>query len=178
MNRALFLDRDGIINIDHGYVYKKENFDFVEGIFDLCRYATSKGFDIYVITNQSGIARGLYSIEDFEKLTKWMKAEFNKEGVHIADVMCCPHHPTKGDNEYHKECSCRKPHPGMILAVQDKYNVDLKQSIFIGDKISDMQAAESAGIHNRILVNSKYGDDGSIYAHRVPDLMSALVFIE
>jgi len=178
MTKALFLDRDGIINLDHGYVYRKEDFEFVPDIFDLCRLAANKGYEIIVITNQAGIARGYYQIADFEDLTHWMKQEFKKEGVFISDVFHCPHHPTKGNNEYKQECQCRKPHPGMILQAQEKHGINLKQSIFIGDKVSDMQAAEAAGIHNRILVASQYNDDGSVKAHRVADLKAAMIFID
>ena len=178
MSKALFLDRDGIINLDHGYVFQKENFDFVEGIFELCRLAADKGYEIIVITNQAGIARGYYQIADFETLTQWMKLEFKHKGIYIKDVFYCPHHPTKGNNEYRMECQCRKPKPGMILSAQEKHGIDLKQSIFIGDKVSDMQAAEAAGIHNRILVTSQYDDDGSTQAHRVADLKAAMSFID
>ena len=156
MARALFLDRDGIINIDHGYVHKIEDFDFVDGIFELCRLAAAKGYDIFVITNQAGIARGLYAVTDFEILSAWMLAQFKEQGINIQEVFYCPHHPTKGVNEFKMPCQCRKPAPGMILQAQEKYNIDLEASIFIGDKPSDMQAAEAAGVRNRILVASRY----------------------
>lgn len=156
MTKALFLDRDGIINIDHGYVHKIEDFEFVEGIFELCQLAVAKGYDIFVITNQAGIARGLYTVADFNTLTSWMSEQFKKQGITIQEVFYCPHHPTKGINEFKMSCQCRKPAPGMILQAQEKYTIDLEQSIFIGDKPSDMQAAEAAGISNRILVASRY----------------------
>ncbi|WDD97143.1 D-glycero-beta-D-manno-heptose 1,7-bisphosphate 7-phosphatase [Thalassomonas actiniarum] len=156
MAKALFLDRDGIINIDHGYVHKIDDFEFVGGIFELCQLAAAKGYDIFVITNQAGIARGLYAVADFETLTSWMLAQFKKQGIDIQEVFYCPHHPTKGVNEFKMSCQCRKPAPGMILKAQEKYNIDLGLSIFIGDKPSDMQAAEAAGISSRILVASRY----------------------
>ncbi len=178
MNKALFLDRDGIINIDHGYVFQKENFEFVEGIFELCQEAMAKGYLLIVITNQSGIGRGKYTAEQFLVLTQWMKAQFKLNNVVIDDVFYCPHHPVKAVGEYLKECDCRKPEPGMILAAAQKHHIDLKQSIFIGDKTSDMQAAENAGIHNRILLTSHYQDYKHITAHRIDTLEQASRYID
>ena len=100
MNKALFLDRDGIINVDHGYVYQEENFEFVEGIFELCTKAQVNGFMIIVITNQSGIGRGKYSEREFEELCQWMKAEFQQRNIVIDDIFYCPHHPTNAKGEY------------------------------------------------------------------------------
>ena len=178
MAKALFLDRDGIINIDHGYVHKKENFDFVEGIFDLCRIAVKNNYKLIVITNQAGIARGYYSIDDFEVLTEWMKEQFILRSVPINSVYFCPHHPTKGDNCYKMACNCRKPEPGMIFRAQNEQKIDLKQSIFIGDKITDIQAAQNAGIDNRILVSSLYEDDLNISAYRTNSVMGAKTLVK
>ena len=173
MNKALFLDRDGIINIDNGYVYQAEQFKFVEGIFDVCRYAQALGYQLIVITNQPGIARGKYSDKEFLTLTSWMKKQFLKEKIIITDIFFCPHHPTKGLDQYKIECDCRKPKPGMILKAATKHKIDLKQSIFIGDKVSDIKAAENAGIHNRIFLTGKYSEDGSLAAHRITDICMA-----
>ncbi|MDO6446002.1 D-glycero-beta-D-manno-heptose 1,7-bisphosphate 7-phosphatase [Colwellia sp. 1_MG-2023] len=156
MNKALFLDRDGIINVDHGYVYQKEQFEFVDGIFELCLDARDKGYLLIVITNQSGIGRGMYSVEQFNLLTNWMVEQFKEKNVIIDDVYFCPHHPLKGKGEYLIDCQCRKPAPGMILQAAEKHHIDLKQSVFIGDKASDMKAAMAAGIKNRLLISSKY----------------------
>ena len=144
MSKALFLDRDGIINIDHGYVYKIEDFEFVEGIFDLCRLAIDKGYQIFVITNQAGIARGY---------------AFAEQGITITKVYYCPHHPSKGVNEFVMSCDCRKPEPGMIKQAQQEFAIDLMESVFVGDKVSDMQAASKAGIKTRILVDSRYTNE-------------------
>jgi D-glycero-D-manno-heptose 1,7-bisphosphate phosphatase len=178
MTKALFLDRDGIINVDHGYVYKKEDFEFVDGIFELCKLAVKKDYLIFVITNQSGIARGKYTVAQFEELSDWMKSEFKLNGIIIEKVYFCPHHPTKGKEEFLKACSCRKPEPGMIIQASTEYSLDLKESIFIGDKTSDMQAAEAAGIHNRILVASQYKENTTITAHRVTKINQASSFID
>lgn len=162
MNKALFLDRDGIINVDHGYVYQKENFEFVSGIFELCQKAIHLNYKIIVITNQAGIARGYYTEDDFFKLTTWMNDEFLKRNIDILDIFHCPHHPNKGINEFGIKCNCRKPAPGMILQAQIKYQLNLHNSILIGDKISDMIAAKKAGVTKRILVNSQYHQENSL----------------
>ena len=177
MKRALFLDRDGIINIDFGYVHQIKDFEFVEGIFDLCRYAIDMGFEIFVITNQAGIARGYYSIDDFKSLTDWMKSEFLKQDIEIKDVYFCPHHPEKGNNEYVKACKCRKPEPGMILKAVKEHSIDVKHSLFIGDKLSDMEAAQAAGIPNRVLVDSHYHDKTASHVHRVQNIKEAIAFL-
>ncbi|REL27415.1 D-glycero-beta-D-manno-heptose 1,7-bisphosphate 7-phosphatase [Thalassotalea euphylliae] len=182
MKKALFLDRDGIINIDHGYVHKIEEFEFVDGIFDVCRYALDMGFEIIVITNQAGIARGYYTVGDFDVLTNWMKVEFAKRDIPISDVYFCPHHPDpknqeQGHNEFVKTCDCRKPAPGMILQAAKDHNINIAHSAFIGDKVSDMKAAEAAGIHNKILVSSQYQDDESTHAHRITCIKEAAAFL-
>jgi len=177
MKKALFLDRDGIINVDHGYVYKKEEFEFIEGIFDVCLDAQRKGYKLFVITNQSGIARGKYTIEQFEQLSLWMKSEFEKRGVTIFAVYYCPHHPEKGLGEYLKACDCRKPEPGMLFKAAKEHNVDLINSIFIGDKVSDMKAAERAGIKNRVLFVDKYEDEQQVNAQRINEIKQASLYI-
>jgi len=151
MKKALFLDRDGIINVDHGYVYKIEEFEFMPDIFDLCKLAVEKDYLIVVITNQSGIARGKYTEQNFDILTQWMCEQFTRNNIKITDVFYCPHHPTKGHGKYLKVCDCRKPQPGLIHKAIAKYNIDVEQSIFIGDKLSDMEAAIAAKVKNRIL---------------------------
>jgi D-glycero-D-manno-heptose 1,7-bisphosphate phosphatase len=154
--KALFLDRDGIINHDHGYVYQKEQFDFVDGIFDLCQKAQQLGYLIIVITNQAGIARGKYSTEQFEQLTEWMVEQFKVQAITITDVYFCPHHPVAGLGKLKLNCHCRKPEPGLLFMAQNQHHIKLEHSIFIGDKVSDMEAAINAGIKKRILVSSKY----------------------
>jgi D-glycero-D-manno-heptose 1,7-bisphosphate phosphatase len=159
MKKALFLDRDGIINIDHGYVHKIEDFEFIDGIFELCRLSIAKGYQIFVITNQAGIARGYYDQATFEALSQWMVNAFAEQAITIDKVYYCPHHPTKGVNKFVMPCHCRKPEPGMIIQAQQEFSLVLAESIFIGDKVSDMQAASNAGIKCKILVNSRYTDE-------------------
>ena len=146
MNKALFLDRDGVINVEKNYVYKIEDFEFIDGIFELAKSYQEKGFLIIVITNQAGIGRGYYTEEDFHKLNNWMIEQFKQRGIEITEVYYCPYHPTHGIGEYLKDSYDRKPNPGMILKAQEKYNIDLSQSILIGDKESDIEAGRNAGI--------------------------------
>ncbi|MEG3768775.1 D-glycero-beta-D-manno-heptose 1,7-bisphosphate 7-phosphatase [Alteromonas sp. 14N.309.X.WAT.G.H12] len=146
VNRAFFLDRDGVINVDHGYISHPSQFDFISGVFDACRQIVHGGYQIIIVTNQSGIGRGYYSEEAFNALTHWMIDAFNKEGINIADVRYCPHHPVHGVNSYLKDCHCRKPNPGMIIKAANAHQIALNQSVLVGDKVSDMQAGERAGI--------------------------------
>lgn len=148
-SKALFLDRDGVINTEKNYVYKIEDFQFIDGIFDTCQIFQNKGYIIVIITNQAGIARGLYSEDDYSKLTNWMIEQFQKQGIKIAGVYHCPHHP-----EFSAECNCRKPYPGMILQAQQELEIDLSQSILVGDKISDIQAGIAAGIPKNYLIRT------------------------
>lgn len=153
MNKAVFLDRDGVINHDHGYVHKPADFDFIDGIFDACRHFQSLGYLLVVVTNQSGIARGMYSEEQFAALTAWMRERFREEGVTIAAVYHCPHHPDLGDDS-ERHCACRKPAPGMLLQACRELDIDPATSLMLGDKKSDMQAAAAAGIGRKILLRS------------------------
>ena len=145
--KALFLDRDGIINIDHGYVYKIEDFEFTEGIFDLVKLFTDAGYLIFVVTNQSGIGRGYYSEEDFTILTNWMIEEFKKQALKIEKVYYCPHSPED-------KCHCRKPQTGMIEQALADYPVDLANSWLIGDKQSDIDLARNAGLGKSVYIGN------------------------
>ena len=144
--RALFLDRDGVINVDRGHVGRREDFEFVPGIFELARRAHDLGLLPIVVTNQAGIGRGLYSEEDFQALTRWMLDEFASRGVEIARVYHCPYHPTAGIGEFRRESFDRKPNPGMILRARDDFGLDLERSVLVGDKDSDIAAGHAAGV--------------------------------
>jgi len=143
--KAVFLDRDGVINVDKGYIYKIDDFEFKEDIFELLKFLQKKGFSLFIITNQSGIGRGYYTLKDFERLNNYMIEELKKKNINIKEVAFCPHHPN--DN-----CECRKPKPGMILKLIEKYKIDIETSILIGDKMSDIQAGQNAGIKRNYLV--------------------------
>ncbi len=155
MRKAVFLDRDGVINQDHGYVVRIEDFDFIDGVFEACRHFIAKGYDLIVVTNQSGIGRGYYSEADFAKLSAWMSAQFKEQGAPLLDVLFCPHHPEKALPEYLADCQCRKPAPGMLIAAANKHNIDLSQSVMIGDKPSDISAGKAAGVARTVLVESQ-----------------------
>jgi len=150
-NRALILDRDGDVNIDRGYLHRREDCEFVEGIFDMVRAFAERGFLIVIATNQAGIGRGLYTEEDFQAFMAWMREQFRGQGIEIAAVYHCPDHPTAGIGPYRRANSWRKPGPGMMLQAAKDLDLDLKESWCVGDKISDMEAAEAAGVGTRIL---------------------------
>ncbi len=146
MKRALFLDRDGVINIEKAYLYKIEDFEFIKGIIDLCKYYQNLGFIIIVVTNQSGIAREYYSEKDFSLLTAFMIKEFLSQGVKIMNVYHCPHHENISGI-----CECRKPAPGMLFEAKKDYDIDLANSIIIGDKERDIEAGLNAGLYETYL---------------------------
>ena len=146
MAKALFLDRDGTINEDRAYVHAREDFVFIDGVFDFCRRAQEKGYLIIVVTNQSGIARGYYGEAEYRELTDWMVAEFARHGVKVTDVFHCP--DLSGPD--------RKPEPGMFLKARDKYAIDMAASVSIGDKPRDVEAGERAGVGTNILFTGCY----------------------
>ena len=141
INKALFLDRDGVINYDRGHVFTNRDFIFNEEIFDICRGYIDRGFIVLVITNQARIARGIYSEADFLKLTRWMVGQFRERGIIISKVYYCPHHP-----DFTGPCSCRKPEPGMLLQAISEFNLDIAECALYGDKESDIEAGRRAGI--------------------------------
>jgi D-glycero-D-manno-heptose 1,7-bisphosphate phosphatase len=147
MNKALFLDRDGTINVEKNYVYKIVDFEFRNGIFELVRDFCLRGYLIFVITNQAGIARGLYTEKDFHLLTGWMVDQFRLRGIQITKVYFCPHHP-----DITGECTCRKPQPGMLLKAMEEFGVDAAASVLVGDRESDIQAGLNAHIGTNYLI--------------------------
>lgn len=150
--RALFLDKDGVINVDHGYVCSPERTDFIHGIFELCEAATRRGYLNVVLTNQAGIARGRYTEQAFLDYMDWVRSEFRKHHAQIDAVYYCPHHPEHGLGEYKRDCDCRKPEPGMILTAQRDLDLDLDESVLLGDSDSDAEAGRAAGVgHNCLL---------------------------
>ena len=156
VSKALFLDRDGVVNEDVGYVYRPEDFRFTEGIFEFCLTAQDLGYLLIIVTNQAGIARGYYTEEDYHKLNEWMLVEFKKEGVRIEAVYFCPYHPIDGIGAYKCESYDRKPNPGMIFKARDKFGIQLSKSILVGDKESDIEAGRRAGVGKLLLLKGKY----------------------
>lgn len=165
MNKALFLDRDGVINVEKEYLYRIEDFEFLDGIFDLCRYYTQRGYLIFVVTNQSGIAREYYTQKDFNTLSVWMSEEFLKQSIKIEQVYYCPHHP-----DITGECECRKPHPKMLLDAKREFNIDMANSIIIGDKERDIEAGFNAGLKEAYL----FDESGSIEFSKATKIVKKL----
>lgn len=153
-NKAIFLDRDGVINVDVGYVAEIDDFKFIDGVIQALIKAKQKGYLLVVITNQSGIARGYFSKEHFLTLTQWMDWSLADRGVDLDGIYYCPHHETKGIGDYKLACNCRKPKPGMLLDAIGELGIDVTQSILIGDKISDLQAGITAGVKSNYLVRT------------------------
>lgn len=151
---AAFLDRDGVINIDHGYVFRREEFHFVPQVIDGARILHDIGFRLVVVTNQSGIGRGFYSEADFAALTEWMAQRFAEAGAPLAGVYFCPHHATEGVGRYRCACDCRKPEPGMLLLAAQQLQLDLGRSVLFGDRESDLLAAQRAGVPRRVLLST------------------------
>lgn len=145
---ALFLDRDGVVNVEKNYLHKAEEFEFIDGIFELCRKYRAQDYLIVIVTNQSGIARGYYTQADFDRLTEWMVGAFAREGIEIAGVYHCPHHP-----EISGPCRCRKPEPGMLLDAAKQHRIDLNASLLVGDSERDVAAAHRAGVHETYLLS-------------------------
>jgi D-glycero-D-manno-heptose 1,7-bisphosphate phosphatase len=163
MQKALFLDRDGVVNIDYGYVHKQQDFVFVPGIFDLVRMAQENDYRVIVVTNQGGIGLGYYTEDDFRSLTTWMVSKFEDEGCKIDEVYFSANHPRGvvegliGDSEF------RKPRPGMLLKAKSEFDLNMDRCLMVGDKLTDMQAAENAGIETRFLFSPEETPETSDY---------------
>ncbi|WP_095333965.1 HAD family hydrolase [Helicobacter sp. 11S02596-1] len=170
--KAVFFDRDGVVNEDFGYVYEPKEFVFTDGIFDLLKFCKEKDFLLLLITNQSGIGRGYYTLDEFKELTRYMQDELKKRlGFGFDSIYFCPHNPKK-------DCLCRKPKPGMIEKAKKDYDLCPSECFIIGDKITDMQAGEAGGIKNKILLtkgNQKPFEEQGI--HIVYSLKQALEVI-
>lgn len=143
MSKAIFLDRDGTINIDKNYIYKIEDFEFIPGVVEALRLLQKAGYKLIIITNQSGIARGYYTKEQYETLNQWMLRELETAGVFIDGVYYCPHHPGAKTKEYRKECNCRKPGLGLFEVAIREHNINLSLSYAVGDKLRDVAICQS-----------------------------------
>ena len=162
---AAFIDRDGVINAELHYVHRIEDFHILPGVFEGLRLLAAAGFALVIVTNQAGIAKGLYSEADFHVLTRHMLGLFAAEGIAITAVYHCPHHPAGKVAAYAHECDCRKPAPGMLLRAASEHGLDLHRSILIGDKTSDTDAGRAARVALTVLVESGHAHEASAATH-------------
>jgi D-glycero-D-manno-heptose 1,7-bisphosphate phosphatase len=154
LNKAVFLDRDGVINFDYGYVHQISNFDIIPGVFDAMKLLHDAGYKLIVITNQAGIARGLYNTTDYENLTKHMVKLFARKNINFSGIYHCPHHPNKSIiKKLNINCNCRKPRTGMIQKAENDHKLNLQECWLVGDKLSDIQAGNTSKLAGNILVN-------------------------
>ncbi|AWV46131.1 D-glycero-beta-D-manno-heptose-1,7-bisphosphate 7-phosphatase [Hafnia alvei] len=151
---AIFLDRDGTINVDHGYVHESDNFQFIDGVIDAMAKLKEMGYALVLVTNQSGIARGMFTEDQFMHLTEWMDWSLADRGVDLDGVYYCPHHPEGTVEEFRQTCDCRKPQPGMLLSAKEELNIDMSASYIVGDKIEDLLAGEAASVGTKVLVRT------------------------
>lgn len=151
--KALFLDRDGVINYDYGYVYKIEHFKFKENIFEYIKKFKKKNYEIIIITNQAGIAKAKFSYLEYLKLHNYIIKKFKDKNIEVT-IFFCPHHPNAKLKKFKKNCLCRKPKPGMLILASKLLKINLKKSIMIGDKLSDIKAGMRAGIEKNFLVKN------------------------
>lgn len=173
---AIFLDRDGTLNKDHGYVYEIDQFEFIEGTIEALIELKSMGFALVLVTNQSGIARGIFSEQQFMMLTEWMDWSLADRGVDLDGIYYCPHHPDGKISAWRDVCDCRKPQPGMLLTARDELQLDMTASYMAGDKLEDMQAGMAAGVGCNVLVRTgkPVTDQAAAAADWVLDSLAAL----
>jgi D-glycero-D-manno-heptose 1,7-bisphosphate phosphatase len=172
---ALFLDRDGVINVDLGYIHRSDQCEFVPGIFELARFWTNElRRPIVVVTNQSGIGRGYFDENAYADLTRWMCERFEAERTAISRVYHCPYHPLDGIGEYRRDHPWRKPKPGMLLQAASDLGLDPARCAILGDKMSDIEAGAAAGIGLRVLIGPGNAKIGDLRYEVVTDLREAL----
>jgi D-glycero-D-manno-heptose 1,7-bisphosphate phosphatase len=174
VRKALFLDRDGVINREVGYLHRIEAVEFIEGVFETCRQFQAQDYLLFIVTNQAGIARQYYTDADFQRLTDWMLAQFRQQGIQFTKVYYSPFHPQAGVGDYRRESLCRKPNPGMILQAQSEFDIDLEHSLLVGDKESDIAAGIAAGVPINVLVRSGHPISASTQATVVMDSIQDL----
>jgi D-glycero-D-manno-heptose 1,7-bisphosphate phosphatase len=152
--RAAFVDRDGVLNVDHGYVHRIDDFEWLPGAVQALQRLQSAGFALVVVTNQSGIARGMYTEADLARLHRFVDDDLQHQGVQLTGIYACPHHPQATLDAYRQDCDCRKPRPGLILRAGAEHGLDLARSCLFGDKASDIEAGRAAGVGHCWLIGS------------------------
>lgn len=151
MKRALFLDRDGVLNVDTGYIGEPDRIVLIPGVISFLQRAKALGYLLVIVTNQSGLARGYFTEKDYCAVTERLRLRFLEHGVEFAGIYHCPHHPD-GQGPLAVHCACRKPLPGLILQAGEELGIDLEQSIMVGDKSSDVAAGTAAGLKKQFLL--------------------------
>lgn len=153
--KVVFLDRDGVINVDTGYLYRVQDLDYVPYFFDMARFFAEQGYSFVIVTNQSGIGRGYYSEQDLHKLMAHISKDFEARNLNLLAYYYCPHHPKAKINEFRTNCSCRKPGTEMVLRATSEHALDLSEAVMIGDNISDVQCGDRAGVGLNIWISGK-----------------------
>lgn len=171
---AVFLDRDGTINVEREYLYKIEEFEYMDGAVEGLRRLQSWGYLLVIVTNQSGIARGYYDECDFRRLTDWMLSDLEKRGIHIDGVYFCPHHPEGELEKYRMDCDCRKPKTGLFYRAAQELDIDLCRSIAIGDKPRDLTICHEAGTKGILLSNETKEVGGILLCENWAEIISAI----
>lgn len=158
MNKAIFLDRDGTINIEKNYIYRPEDFEFLPGAVNAIKSMNAMGYKVIVVTNQSGIARGYYTEADLHHLHDFINQQLSMEGARIDAFYYCPHHPLQGNGKYRVMCNCRKPKTGLFEQAIKDYDIDREASWTVGDRLRDLEPGDKLGLH-KALVLTGYGKE-------------------
>tara|TARA_Y100000748_G_scaffold281211_1_gene260676 strand:+ start:100 stop:654 length:555 start_codon:yes stop_codon:yes gene_type:complete len=178
MDRAVFLDRDGVLNEDNGYTYKLSDLRMLDGVVEGLRKISSLGYKLIIVSNQSGIARGFFTLDQMHNFMQGLINLLYKQDIEILDYYYCPHHIDGEIDEFTKSCSYRKPEPGMIFQAQKEHKLDLSQSILIGDKESDILAGQKAGLLINILIGNRYLKTDTSISYYANNLVDAANQIE
>ena len=176
-NKAVFLDRDGTINVDKHYLYKIEEFEFLPGAVEGMRALQEAGYLLIIVTNQSGIGRGYYTEEAFHTLNQWMIEMLERQGVHITAVYYCPHLPDAALPEYRQECSCRKPKPGMYYQAAEEWNIDFAQSIAIGDNLRDCAICQAEGCRGFLIGDENTGMKNNVSVQTIRQIIDVMDYL-
>jgi|TARA_B110000305_G_C19345986_1_gene591701 D-glycero-D-manno-heptose 1,7-bisphosphate phosphatase len=177
-NKAVFVDRDGVLNEDSGYTYQLTDLRLLDGVIEGLKSILALDFKVIIITNQSGIARELFSTEELHSFMRGLTNILLENQITVTDYFYCPHHPKGRLLEYSKKCSCRKPEPGMLFDAEKKHNLDLSKSILIGDKETDILAGQNANLFSNILISSEETNDKSNATHIAQNLIDAAEIIK
>ena len=176
--RAVFLDRDGVINRDDGYVGEPNRLVLLPHAAEGIRRIRALGYLVVVITNQSGVARGFFSEADVSNLHGWMGEILAREHAKIDGFYVCPHHPTEGQGLYRRQCYCRKPKPGLFHQAARELSIRVERSIAVGDQLSDLEAALNAGVPERVLIGAKLNSPISIVTRSVDNLLELAILLD